>query len=166
MDGGDFQRRAVEHGYLFEDIGRNALRKLNFNLHGPVVIDELGIEIDEHISNQNGISFFCEFKGSWEGKRPGMKRTDTAKKGLLSGYMLIHEGGYPPFIIITNNLPEAGSASDKMVRAATRHKALFGIFSIEKEDDLRHLSWLSTIDDDPDGYDAPNFRTSSVDKWF
>ena len=30
MDG-DFQRRAVEHGYLFEELARNTVRRLGFN---------------------------------------------------------------------------------------------------------------------------------------
>ena len=73
-----------------------------------------GIEIDLICHDSNGTEIWVEAKGSHRGKIPGMKRHDTVRKALFSGYHLkaVYESldtQRPYYVIITSHVPETGN---------------------------------------------------------
>ena len=81
----------------------------------------------------NGQTVYFEHKGSWRGKRPGMRRTDTVKKGLLTGFLLKAVGDETPFCIMTSHLPQKGRAL-KMVNVALSDGALTSVTVVDTDD--------------------------------
>ena len=77
----------------------------------PFPVSALGIEIDAEVVAQSGATYWAEFKGSWQGKRPGLQRTDTVKKALANAFLVsTAPTQYPPVIILTSHLPVSGSS--------------------------------------------------------
>lgn len=80
------------------------------------------VEVDIVANDPDGNCWWIECKGSWEGSRPGMLRTDTTKKALLNGAMLAAVSSTSmrsmPYMIITSHLPTAGSAGARWVELA------------------------------------------------
>jgi hypothetical protein len=113
----DFQAAAGRQGRLFTEQCRFLLEHNGFTLRGPRLIRELGIEIDEvAISSRSGEVWF-EYKGSFQGLRPGLLRTDTVKKAIANGALLASLGEHPPYVVLTSHVPASGSAQ-AMVRVA------------------------------------------------
>lgn len=129
-------------GALFDTQCRLILAGLAFDVaEKPFVVPELGIEVDASTRNLQGLAVWFEFKGSWLGKRPGGRRTDTVKKALLSAYALhCHAVGYPPFVVLTSHLPKAASRGDLMVRAALECGALADLICVNDPADMERLA--------------------------
>ncbi|MXV88611.1 MAG: hypothetical protein F4117_14505 [Acidimicrobiales bacterium] len=72
---------------------------------------------------------YFEYKGSFKGARPGMRRTDTAKKALLTGFLLRAIGDDTPYYVLTSHLPERGAAQ-RMIDAAVGAKAVSGVLQM------------------------------------
>ncbi len=126
MDDEDFQRAANVQGAEFETLANSFLESIGFELRGPKVIHEIGCEIDQVVLAPNGQEVYFEHKGSWRGKRPGMRRTDTVKKGLLTGFLLKSVGIEIPFCIMTSHMPDSGRAL-RMIDVALKDGALSSI---------------------------------------
>ena len=63
----------------------------------PFRVPALGIEIDARMVSVNGVIYWAEFKGSWQGKIPGLRRTDTVKKALANAFLVATAPDeYPP----------------------------------------------------------------------
>ena len=94
----------------------------------------------------NGVIYWAEFKGSWQGKIPGLRRTDTVKKALANAFLVATAPDeYPPVIILTSHLPVAGSSGDRMLEAAAAAGAVAGVFNINDPDDVaRLLAFIAT----------------------
>ena len=58
-----------------------------------------------------------EYKGSVQGTRPGLRRTDTLKKAIANGALLRSLTDPAPYVVVTSHLPEAGAGA-AMLRAA------------------------------------------------
>lgn len=81
------------------------------------VIKDVGIELDAITNNSHGIAMPWEFKGSWNGERPGLIRTDTLKKAIASGYLLSRWSErkmMTPLLVMSTHMPEAGSGAAMM----------------------------------------------------
>lgn len=57
-----------------------------------------------------GTEVWVEYKGSFQGARPGFLRTDTVKKAVANGALLKALGEHPPYIVLTSHLPVQGAA--------------------------------------------------------
>lgn len=57
-----------------------------------------------------GLTWWIECKGSWEGSRPGLKRTDTLKKALFNGAMLALADDRKPYMIVASHPPADATA--------------------------------------------------------
>jgi hypothetical protein len=85
----DFQRQAGEQGRQFHELAVMVCRHNGFTITDkPFEVPALGIEVDAHMITKNGNPVWAEFKGSWRGTRPGMLRTDTAKKALCDALLV------------------------------------------------------------------------------
>jgi hypothetical protein len=140
----DFQRRSTESGKTFRDLCNTHLKSLGFTLLGHEVIADAGIEVDQVALNTKGRKIYFEFKGGYEGGRPGLMRTDTTKKVLCNAF-LMRECGLSPFVVIASVKPEGGSGSDKMIGRAA--DVLFDLISLSDPGDRKRLKELLYMDD-------------------
>lgn len=137
----DFQRLAGEQGRAFDAQCRLMLAPRFDVCDKPFRVPAVGVEMDAMVTSKTtGNHYWCEFKGSWNGTRPGMMRTDTAKKALADVLLLhIAPEEYPPCIILTSHLPPAGSSGRAMVDTALRAGALHDIFCLSVPRDMGRL---------------------------
>ena len=132
MKSGNFQAESKRQGEMFELQAAAFLKSLGFQLLGKRTLDNIGCEVDEMALAPNGERVYFEFKGSYRGKVPGMRRTDTAKKGLLTGFLLQGIGDPIPYYILTSHLPIKGSALT-MVNRSVELGAVAGVLEINTE---------------------------------
>jgi hypothetical protein len=136
-----FQRLAGEQGRAFDAQCRLMLAP-KFDVSArPFRVPGIGVEMDAAITSKTtGQEYWCEFKGSWNGTRPGMMRTDTAKKALADVLLLhVAPGDYPPCIILTTHLPPPGSSGWQMIETTLRAGALLDIFCLSLPADMQRL---------------------------
>lgn len=107
------QRIAIEQGRRFHEECISALHYAGFEIPDQnFVIADVGIELDAITNNAHGISMPWEFKGSLQGTRPGLMRTDTLKKAIANGYLLQQWENacmFTPLLVMTTHLPKEGS---------------------------------------------------------
>ena len=112
-----FQASAGIQGRQFAEQCDTLLRHLGFELHGRRVLSEVGVEIDQEATSPSGTTVWFEYKGSVQGNRPGLIRTDTLKKAVANGALLRSLADPAPYVVITSHVPEAG-AGKAMLQAA------------------------------------------------
>jgi len=96
---------------------------------------EFDVEVDIVATHPvTGKEWWIECKGSWEGNRQGLKRTDTLKKALFNGAMLRLDPQRCPYMIIASHKPNLGSAGDTWLERAK------GIYV----DEVRYLTFTET----------------------
>jgi len=72
---------------------------------------EFDVEVDiVAVHPDTGVTWWIECKGSWEGTRPGLRRTDTLKKALFNGAMLALAEDRKPYMIVASHNPNEGTA--------------------------------------------------------
>ena len=135
---------ASKQGKVFEDACRALLTAQRHQVsEKPFRVEALGIEIDAEVVTRRGTTYWAEFKGSWQGKRPGLQRTDTVKKALANGFLVATAPTqYPSVIILTSHLPVADSSGDRMLAAALAAGAIADVFNINDISDVARLAGL------------------------
>jgi hypothetical protein len=114
-----FQASAGIQGRQFAEQCDTLLTHLGFELQGRRVLTEVGVEIDQEAVSPSGTTVWFEYKGSIQGNRPGLIRTDTLKKAIANGALLRSLPDPAPYVVVTSHLPEAGSGA-AMLDAALR----------------------------------------------
>lgn len=114
-----FQAAAGIQGRQFAEQCDTLLVHLGYQLRGRRVLDDVGVEIDQEAVRPDGTRVWFEYKGSVQGNRPGLRRTDTLKKAIANGALLAAHPDAAPYIIVTSHLPEAGAGA-AMLRTALR----------------------------------------------
>ncbi len=114
-----FQASAGIQGRQFAEQCDTLLAHLGYELRGRRVLTEVGVEIDQEAVSPNGVLVWFEYKGSIQGHRPGLRRTDTMKKAIANGALLRGLADPAPYVVVTSHLPEAGSGA-AMLEAALR----------------------------------------------
>lgn len=117
--GRSFQASAGIQGRQFAEQCDTLLTHLGFELRGRRVLGEVGVEIDQEAVGPGGTTVWFEYKGSVQGHRPGLRRTDTLKKAIANGALLRALADPAPYVVVTSHLPEAGSGA-AMLAAAQR----------------------------------------------
>lgn len=127
-----FQSLSSSQGRQFEQQCRLVIRSQGLLVSdSPFAVPELGIEIDGEITAASGNRYWAEFKGSWQGSTPGLRRTDTVKKALANVFLAhVATGRYPPVVILTSHLPQAGSRGAVMLQVALESGALRDVINI------------------------------------
>jgi hypothetical protein len=104
-----FQSSSSLQGRQFADQCDLLLGACGFRLGGRVLLPEIGIEIDQEAVAPTGRTIWFEYKGSLQGPRPGLLRTDTLKKAIANGALLRSLPDRPPFVVLTSHVPTMGS---------------------------------------------------------
>lgn len=144
----NFQGDGHEQGEAFHQECLRALRLAGFEIaQAKIVLEDVGMELDAITNNLHGLAFAWEFKGSLQGKRPGLMRTDTLKKAICNGWLLSVSPDYshrfPPLFVMTSHKPQRGDGC-KMLNIALRE----GIFAqVLDSRDGERLSWLASADE-------------------
>lgn len=121
------QRLAVSQGAAFHQECIRSLSIAGFEIsEQEFTIREVGIKLDAITNNAHGIAMPWEFKGSWNGARPGLRRTDTLKKAIANGYLLSrweNKNMMTPLLVMTTHFPEDGSGI-AMLRTVDRNTVM------------------------------------------
>src|SRR5262245_41748880 len=145
----DFQASANEQGQKWHKDCIAALIRNGFEIvEEHLKLRDVGIELDAITQNDLGIAMAWEFKGSWEGERPGLTRTDTMKKAIANGCLLSvsddYRYRYPPLLVMTTHEPEDGSALMMMSKALIEGWITY----ITHDRDNKFLKWLCEADEE------------------
>lgn len=151
----NFQGAGVKQGELFHKECILALTLAGFevayskNKKGDdttkVHLEDVGIEVDAITNNRQGVSMAWEFKGSLQGKRPGLKRTDTMKKAIANGllFTLSETGKVMPYLVMTSHIPTDNDSLAMMQAVIGRE-----ILDVVDSRDGRKLARLCNASDD------------------
>ena len=134
----DFQASAGIQGRQFAEQCNQLLAHYGYLLHGRALVPNVGIEIDCVATSPGGILVWFEYKGSVQGARPGLLRTDTLKKAIANGALLAGEPLRYPFIVLTSHIPIVG-AGVAMLQTALRLKYLDDVICIYSPADTQRL---------------------------
>lgn len=113
----EFQASSGVQGRQFADQCAVLLAGLGFRVGSRLLLPGVGVEIDCLAVSPGGEDIWFEYKGSVQGRRPGLMRTDTLKKAIANGALLAAMPEHPPYVVLTSHLPEAG-AGLAMLRTA------------------------------------------------
>lgn len=144
----NFQSKSVEQGDRWHAECIDALRRNGFEIaEERMRLKDVGVELDAVTNNKWGIAMAWEFKGSWEGFRPGLTRTDTLKKAVANAWLLSQSQDYadrfPPLLVMTTHEPEDGSCLTMMHIALS--KALITYVTDDRNNTF--LRWLYQADE-------------------
>ena len=136
-----FQAAASAQGRQFAEQCDLLLLNSGYEVRSRVLVSAAGIEIDREAVSPLGHTIWFEYKGSVQGSRPGLLRTDTLKKAIANGALLKGMEGCPPFIVLTSHLPEAG-AGLAMLEMAVRLGYVNDVICIYRPADSARLKRL------------------------
>src|SRR5262249_30557611 len=114
-----FQASGGIQGRQFAEQCDQLLRHYGFELEGRLLLPACGVEVDRVAVSRTGRRVWFEYKGSVQGTRPGLIRTDTLKKAIANGALLAGLPDRAPFVVMTSHLPTRG-AGLAMLEAARR----------------------------------------------
>ena len=137
----DFQASSGIQGRQFAEQCDQLLKHYGYTLEGKCLLTDVGIEIDCAATSPNGTAIWFEYKGSVQGTRPGLLRTDTLKKAIANGALLAAAAESRPFVVLTSHQPTTGSGA-AMLTAALRLGYLRDVITIYAPSDTQRLRLL------------------------
>lgn len=137
-----FQAASSLQGRQFADQCDLLLKASGFQLGASrVCVTQLGVEVDREAVGPSGRTIWFEYKGSLQGPRPGLLRTDTMKKAIANGALLRSLPERPPFVVLTSHVPRMGSGL-AMLDAAKRLGYLDDVICVYDPADAARLKNL------------------------
>lgn len=136
-----FQRDAGLQGRQFSDQCDFVLERFGYRLGRHINLSQIGVEIDREATSPNGTTIWFEYKGSIQGQRPGLIRTDTLKKAIANGALLRALDERRPYVVLTSHLPRGGAAAS-MLAAALDLGLVDGVICIYDPADAARLGSL------------------------
>ena len=133
----DFQSLAGRQGRQFSEQCDLVLESEGFVLGGSLRRPDIGVEIDQ-VAERGGRTVWFEYKGSFRGETPGMRRTDTVKKAIANGALIAAIPDHPPYVVLTSHVPERGSAL-AMIEVAIRLGLLADVICMSDPAAVRRL---------------------------
>jgi hypothetical protein len=104
-----FQAYGTQQGRQFAEQCDGLLVSRGYTLQTNLVLPEVGVEIDRVAIAPSGRTVWFEYKGSVQGARPGLMRTDTLKKAIANGALLQRLVEHPPYVVLTSHLQISGA---------------------------------------------------------
>jgi hypothetical protein len=112
-----FQSAASAQGRQFAEQCDLLLESSGYRLVDRNLALDVGVEIDRVAVAPSGHTIWFEYKGSLQGNRPGLMRTDTLKKAIANGALLNVLPNRQPFVVLTSHLPSAGAGLAMLLAA-------------------------------------------------
>lgn len=119
----DYQSRAVREGQKAQEVARAILLDCHFmEIKENAKVGS--VEVNFSARDQAGDLWYFDVSGAFTSSRPGLRRTDTLWKALgkaatLRLQMTEHNTG--KLVLLTTDLPAAGSAGDAALAANAQH---------------------------------------------
>ncbi len=136
----DLQARALREGYAAKRIAKELLQQCRFTDIKADVRVPGGVELNFRARDAVGRTWLFDVSGGFTSSRPGLKRTDTLWKALGKAAVLHATGAEGQLILLTTDLPEAGSAGDAAVRALWGDgKPIRDVIRMLERDDVERL---------------------------
>ncbi|HZN14101.1 MAG TPA: hypothetical protein VFB78_07535 [Acidimicrobiales bacterium] len=107
----DFQASSGIQGRQFAEQCDQLLVHYGYEIGSRLVLKDVGVEIDRVATAPSGRTIWFEYKGSVQGSRPGLLRTDTLKKAIANGALLAALPERHPYVVLTSHLPEVLSGA-------------------------------------------------------
>lgn len=136
-----FQSTSSAQGRQFAQQCDALLATYGFSLEGAAKIADIGVEVDQVATSSRGQLVWFEYKGSIQGTRPGLLRTDTLKKAIANGALITSIAEHPPYIVLTSHLPNAGAGLE-MLETAVRLQFFADVVCIYDPSDQTRLKDL------------------------
>jgi hypothetical protein len=137
----EFQGASSRQGRQFAEQCDELLRNYGFELASALQLSTIGVEVDRVAVAPSGRTVWFEYKGSIQGSRPGLLRTDTLKKAIANGALLQALDERSPYIVLTSHLPEAG-AGLAMLTTALAAGYLDDVVCVYRPSDIGRLKLL------------------------
>jgi len=137
----DFQGSASRQGRQFAGQCDELLRNYGFVLAGRLLLPDVGVEVDRVAVSPRGTELWLEYKGSIQGTRPGLMRTDTLKKAIANGALLQAVDPRRPYVVITSHVPDTGAGA-AMLRTALSAGYLDDVICLYQPADTARLRQL------------------------
>ncbi len=137
----EFQSLAGQQGRQFSDQCDIVLQSEGFELQGALRLPEVGVEIDRVATTTRGLTVWFEYKGSFRGDTPGLRRTDTLKKAIANGALIEAIAGHPPYVVLTSHVPDRGSGR-AMLDTALRLGIMSDVICVNDPAAVRRLRSL------------------------
>jgi len=134
----EFQGASSRQGRQFADQCDELLRNYGYVLADRLVLTDVGVEVDRVAIAPSGRRVWFEYKGSVQGSRPGLLRTDTLKKAIANGALLQVVDDRSPYVVVTSHVPEAGSGL-AMMRTALAAGYLDDVICLYRPADVARL---------------------------
>lgn len=157
-----FQARAVREGKKAQDIAQRLLVDAGFEAIDSKAKHSSGIiEFNFQVTSQSGArQWWVDVSGAFTTSRPGLQRTDTVWKmlGRLHVLNAIRDGQDrhdDSVLVLTSNLPKAGSPGDRALRKIGPR----GIFDVIELYDPAGRERLRRYATDPEPTPLPGFWT-------
>jgi len=109
-----FQSTSSAQGRQFAEQCDALLVTYGFDLDGSTKVPGIGVEVDQVATSSRGQRVWFEYKGSIQGSRPGLLRTDTLKKAVANGALILAIEEHPPYVVLTSHLPTAGAGLEML----------------------------------------------------
>jgi hypothetical protein len=137
----EFQGASSRQGRQFAEQCDELLRNYGFTLAPALTLSSIGVEVDRVAVAPSGRTVWFEYKGSIQGSRPGLLRTDTLKKAIANGALLQVLDERSPYVVLTSHLPEAG-AGLAMLTTALAAGYLDDVVCVYRPGDIGRLKLL------------------------
>ena len=134
----DFQASSGIQGRQFAEQCDQLLLHYGFAIESRLLLPSIGVEIDRVATSPNGRTIWFEYKGSVQGSRPGLMRTDTLKKAIANGALLAAVPERHPYVVLTSHLPEVLSGA-AMLKAAIDLRYFDDVICIYRPSDTQRL---------------------------
>jgi site-specific DNA-methyltransferase (adenine-specific) len=140
----DFQRRATSDGSRAQELAEFLLRQCGFGdeLREKVKFG-VGVEANFVGVDAAGCEWIFDVSGAFSSSRPGLARTDTLWKAL--GKAAILRTQYPDeqrpsrFVLLTTDMPKAGSAGRKALEAAQKDGLIWDALRLDQPETVAEL---------------------------
>jgi hypothetical protein len=136
-----FQSTSSAQGRQFAQQCDALLATYGFTLDGATKVPGIGVEVDQVATSSHGQLVWFEYKGSIQGSRPGLLRTDTLKKAVANGALITSIDDHPPYIVLTSHLPNAGAGLE-MLETAVKLRFFADVVCIYDPSDQTRLKDL------------------------
>lgn len=113
-----FQSSSVAQGRQFAQQCDALLAGYGYHLEGSRKLPGIGVEVDQVAASPRDTLVWFEYKGSIQGTRPGLLRTDTLKKAVANGALIAGLRDHPPYIVLTSHLPTGGAGAEMLATAS------------------------------------------------
>ena len=127
-----FQARAVQEGRRAKKLAHDLLEHVGFRDINEKFRLRNGVEVNFIATDAKGNQWLFDVSGAFTTSRPGLRRTDTLWKALGKA-AVIRAIRRTPLILLTTNLPDAGSAGYLALQSSRQvlyHDAI-EMFSLE-----------------------------------